>query len=74
MEIRYEELVINPQKVFDKVRCFFELDYDENFNSWVNSNVDNSCIDKWHENLDKRQLDLVLEQSSHLLKLLGYLE
>lgn len=74
MEIRYEELVSNPQKVFDEVRCFFELDYDENFNSWVNSTVDDSRADKWHKNLDEKQLDLVLEQSSHLLKSLGYLE
>jgi len=74
MEIRYEELVSNPQKVFDEVRSFFELDYDEKFNSWVNSAVDDSRTDKWHKNLNEEQLGLVLEQSSHLLKSLGYLE
>tara|TARA_B100001057_G_C22871269_1_gene958989 strand:+ start:6561 stop:7436 length:876 start_codon:yes stop_codon:yes gene_type:complete len=74
MEIRYEELVSNPQKVFDEVRCFFQLDYDEKFNSWINSAVDDSRTDKWHKNLNKEQLGLVLEQSSHLLKSLGYLE
>ena len=74
MEIRYEELVSNPQKVFDEVRCFFELDYDENFSSWVNSSVDDSRTDKWHKDLDEEQLGLVLEHSSHLLKSLGYLE
>jgi hypothetical protein len=74
MEIRYEELVSNPQKVFDEVRCFFELDYDEKFNSWVNSAVDDSRTDKWHKNLNEEQLGLVLEQSSHLLRSLGYLE
>ena len=74
MEIRYEKLVSDPQKVFDEVRCFFELDYDENFSSWVNSSVDDSRTDKWHKDLDEEQLGLVLEHSSHLLKSLGYLE
>lgn len=74
MEIRYEDLVSKPQIVFDKVRCFFELDHDENFNNWVNSTVDDRRTNKWQKNLNEKQLDLVLEQSSHLLKSLGYLE
>lgn len=73
MEIRYEELVSRPQKVFDEVRCFFELDYDENFNEWVNSNVENNRTDKWQKNLNEEELELVLNQSSDLLKSLGYL-
>ncbi|MBD63298.1 MAG: hypothetical protein CMD68_04370 [Gammaproteobacteria bacterium] len=73
MEIRYEELVRNPEMVFDKVRCFFELDYDENFSSWVKSTVDDTRTDKWNKDLDEEQLDQVLEHSSHLLKSLGYL-
>ena len=74
MEIRYEELVNDPSKVFDEVRCFFELDDDENFNSWVKCNVDGTRTDKWRETLDKEQLDLIEKQASHLLKSLGYLE
>lgn len=73
MEVRYEELVSNPQKVFNEVRCFFQLDYDANFDRWVKSNVDDRRTEKWHKNLDGKQLDLVLEQSSNLLKSLGYL-
>ena len=73
MEIRYEDLVIEPQKVFDEVRLFFELGFDQNFDDWVRVTVDDSRTEKWHENLNDQQLNLVLEQSSDLLNRLGYL-
>jgi hypothetical protein len=73
LEVRYEDLVIEPQKIFDDIRLFFELGFDQKYNDWVSATVDNSRTEKWHENLDEQQLKSVLEQSSDLLCRLGYL-
>lgn len=73
MEIRYEDLVLEPQEVFDKVRSFFELDLDPQFDDWVRETVDNTRTEKWHNNLDEQELKQVIEQSSELLSRLGYL-
>ena len=73
MEVRYEDLVREPEKIFAEISSFFELNFDQKFNDWVSVAVDNNRTEKWREYLDEEQLNLVLEQSSDLLIRLGYL-
>jgi hypothetical protein len=73
LEIRYEDLVLEPKKVFAEISSFFELSFDQKLNDWVSATIDNSRTEKWREYLDEEQLKLVLEQSSDLLGRLGYL-
>lgn len=73
-EIRYEELVDNPKKIFDDIRRFFQLDADQNYDRWVQSVVDSSRTKKWEHDLSAEELNQVLHESSDLLKCLGYIE
>lgn len=72
MEIKYEDLVQEPELYFEKIRLFFHLKDDEGFSSWVKNKIDAGRRDKWLTEFTQEELALVNIETLPLLKELAY--
>ncbi|ODS23377.1 hypothetical protein AB835_09150 [Candidatus Endobugula sertula] len=72
LEVRYEQLVQDPNNQFKRIQDFFELGEDNVFEEWISTQIDSNRQDKWQKDLSKNDLALIEDEISPLLRELGY--
>ena len=68
-EIRYEDLINNPNENFKKIHEFFMLDYDDAHIQALSDKVNKDNNKKWQDELSHDDLDKILNQAKdHLIR------
>jgi len=72
-EIKYEELVKNPQKEFRNIFNFLNLNFEENIKSTIIKKITNKNIGKWKKNLSQKDIDKLMPHIKDLMIELKYI-
>jgi len=71
MEVRYEDFVKDPRKEVGRIMAFCELPYPEEYKNFLPEELPNMNY-KWRKGLTKEQVSIIEENTTDLLKPLGY--
>ena len=72
LEIRYEELMLQPASTFNRILEFAALRTNNTLIDFVSQHVDQSCMNKWRDEFKEDELDLIRPHMESLMNEIGY--
>jgi len=72
-EVRFEELVSNPEKIITELLEFLELPFSETVIRYTQEKIDHTAKARWQNKLSQKELDLILTHAKDLLEELNML-